>query len=184
MGNYKSYYSYRLKDPLYVTYVLKHGGGDCNRDHFKFKGDSTLTATPADYSRSGYDQGHLANAEDFAYDCSLDKRTFSYYNCIPQTRKLNRGVWKMWETRIRRLSQSHTLFITAGSIFTDRTLKPGHPVGVPDYCYKVVVDSATRATVYSLLFPNDNTDQAWPIDTSSLKQTVGYPLAIAVPAFR
>jgi endonuclease G len=184
MGNYKSYYSYRLKDPLYVTYVLKRGGGDCDRDNFRFKPDSTLTATSADYSHSGYDQGHLANAEDFVYDCTLDKKTFSYYNCIPQTRKLNRGVWKVWETRIRTLSQSHTLYITAGGIYTDRTLKRDHPVGVPDYCYKIVVDSATRSTVYSLIFPNDNTDQAWPIDTASLKQTVGYPLAIAAPAIR
>lgn len=184
MGNYKSYYSYRLKDPLYVTYILKRGGGDCDRAHFRFKPDSTLTANPADYSHSGYDQGHLANAEDFAYDCTLDKKTFSYYNCIPQSRKLNRGVWKVWETRIRDLSQSHTLYITAGAIYTDRTLKRSHPVGVPDYCYKVVVDSATRSMIYSLLFPNDNTDQAWPIDTSSLKQTVGYPLAIAAPAIR
>ncbi len=179
MGNYKSSYSYSLKSPLYVTYTLKQGGGDCDRDKFTFKADSTLTATNADYSHSGYDKGHLVNAEDFAYDCTLDKKTFSYYNCIPQTRKLNRGVWKVWESRIRELSQSHTLYITAGGIYTNRTLKAGHPVGVPDYCYKVVVDSATHMMVYSLLFPNDNSEQAWPIDTTSLKQTVGYPLAIA-----
>ncbi|MFD2148227.1 DNA/RNA non-specific endonuclease [Mucilaginibacter antarcticus] len=179
MGNYKSYYSYTLKDPLYVTYTLKQGGGDCERDNFDFKPDSTLTATSDDYRRSGYDRGHLANAEDFAYSCSLDKQTFSYYNCIPQTRKLNRGVWKVWESRIRELSQSHTLYITAGAIYTNRTLKAGHPVGVPDYCYKVVIDSATHMMVYSLIFPNDNSQQAWPIDTASLSNTVGYPLAIA-----
>jgi endonuclease G len=184
MGNYKSYYSYTLKDPLYVTYTLKDGGGDCDRDNFEFKADSTLTATADDYRRSGYDRGHLANAEDFAYNCTLDKKTFSYYNCIPQTRKLNRGVWKVWETRIRDLSQSHTLYITAGGIYTNRTLKAGSPVGVPDYCYKVVVDSTTRMMVYSLIFPNDNSQQAWPIDTASLKQTVGYPLTIAGSAVR
>jgi DNA/RNA endonuclease G (NUC1) len=179
MGNYSSYYSYTLKEPLYVSYMLKHGGGDCNRAHFRFKADSTLTATATDYAHSGYDEGHLANAEDFAYDCTLDKKTFSFYNCLPQTPRLNRGIWKVWETRIRDLSQTSTLYITAGGIFTDKLIKPGRHAAVPDYCYKVVIDSATRKTVYCLLFPNDTTDQVMPVSLEVLKNTLGYPLTVA-----
>jgi endonuclease G len=179
MGNYTSHYSYELKEPLYVTYTLSHGGGDCNRAHYRFKADSTLTATAADYAHSGYDEGHLANAEDFAYDCRLDKKTFSFYNCLPQTPRLNRGIWKVWETRIRALSQTQTLYITAGGIFTDKLIKPGKHVSVPDYCYKIVVDSASHKTVYCLLFPNDDTDQVMPIAIETLKGTLGYPLTLA-----
>ncbi|MDB5003203.1 MAG: hypothetical protein JWQ34_1428 [Mucilaginibacter sp.] len=178
MGNYTSHYSYALKEPLYVSYTLKYGGGDCSRAHYKFKADSTLTATAADYSHSGYDEGHLANAEDFAYDCKLDKKTFSFYNCLPQTPRLNRGIWKVWETRIRALSQTKTLYITAGGIFTAKLIKPGSHVAVPDYCYKVVIDSASGQTVYCLLFPNDNTDQVLPVSLNVLKGTLGYALTL------
>jgi endonuclease G len=178
MGNYSSHYSYTLKEPLYVSYTLKNGGGDCSRAHYRFRADSTLTATAADYAHSGYDEGHLANAEDFAYDCKLDKKTFSFYNCLPQTPRLNRGIWKVWETRIRALSQTNTLYITAGGIFTNRSIKPGSHVAVPDYCYKVVIDSATRKTVYCLLFPNDTTDQVLPVSLEVLKGTLGYPLTV------
>jgi endonuclease G len=179
MGNYTSHYSYQLKEPLYVSYTLTHGGGDCSRAHYRFKADSTLTANAADYSHSGYDEDHLANAEDFAYDCKLDKKTFSFYNCLPQTPKLNRGIWKVWETRIRALSQTQTLYITAGAIFTSKLIKPGRHAAVPDYCYKVVIDSATRQIVYCLLFPNDDTDAVLPIDLETLKGTLGYPLTLA-----
>jgi endonuclease G len=179
MGNYTSYYSYDLKEPLYVTYKLSHGGGDCNRSRYKFKADGDITATPADYAHSGYDEGHLANAEDFAYDCRLDKKTFSFYNCLPQTPRLNRGIWKVYETRIRTLSQTNTLYITAGGIFTDKLIKPGKHVAVPDYCYKVVIDSATHNTVFCLLFPNDTTGVVLPVSLAVLKGTLGYSLMVA-----
>lgn len=178
MGNYTSHYSYDLKEPLYVSYKLSHGGGDCNRAHYKFKADGKLTATAADYAHSGYDEGHLANAEDFAYNCTLDKKTFSFYNCLPQTPRLNRGIWKVYETRIRNLSQTNTLYITAGGIFTDKLIKPGKHVAVPDYCYKIVIDSATRKTVFCLLFPNDTTGRVWTLPPEVLKGTLGYDLTL------
>src|SRR5436853_110152 len=67
-GIYKSYFCYSLKEPLYVTYTLYKGGGGCDRDEqgFNFKKCGVQTASDADYSGSGYDKGHLANAEDFA----------------------------------------------------------------------------------------------------------------------
>ena len=34
---YISYFSNVLKEPLYVTYTLSKGGGDCDRSKFKFK---------------------------------------------------------------------------------------------------------------------------------------------------
>lgn len=72
-GIYKSYYCYTLKDPLYVVYTLYNGGGDCSRKDMKFVSDSA-TATNYDYYKSGYDRGHLVNAEDFAFDCENEKK--------------------------------------------------------------------------------------------------------------
>ena len=176
MGNYKSYYSYTVKNPLYVTYRLSKGGGDCERSRFKFEACGINTATDADYEHSGFHKGHLANAEDFAYDCVLDEKTFCYFNCVPQTSKLNLGIWKVWETKLRKLSQKQPLFIVAGAIYSDKIIKLGTTVGVPDYCYKIVVNPRTLEIVYCLLFPNDNSNAVQEIDLATLKAKLGYPL--------
>jgi endonuclease G len=55
---------------------------------------SITTATSRDYAGSGYDKGHMAAALDFASDCEKEEMTFVYYNALPQTPNLNRGVWK------------------------------------------------------------------------------------------
>src|ERR1051325_6593239 len=87
MGIYDSYFSYSLKNPVFVTYYLTSGGGDCDRSKFRFRA-TDFTATDDDYDKR-YDKGHLANAEDFAFDCAKDKKTFWYFNCSPQTPNLN-----------------------------------------------------------------------------------------------
>ena len=176
MAAYKSYYSYQVKNPLYVTYTLSKGGGDCNRAKFSFKSCGINTAGDEDYAGTGYDKGHLANAEDFAYDCELDKETFCYYNCVPQTTKLNRGIWKSWETKVRKLSQSKPVFVIAGAIYSDQLLKEGHTVVKPDYCYKIIVDPPTGKIVYCLLFPNDNSGKVEELSLSQLKAKLPYPL--------
>ncbi|HEX8609639.1 MAG TPA: DNA/RNA non-specific endonuclease [Pedobacter sp.] len=176
MAAYKSYYSYQVKNPLYVTYTLSKGGGDCNRAKFSFQKCGIKTADDDDYFGTGYDKGHLANAEDFAYNCSLDKETFCYYNCVPQTTKLNRGIWKTWETKVRKLSQSKPVFVIAGAIYTDQLLKEGHTVVKPDYCYKIIVDPPTGNILYCLLFPNDESGRVEALSLSALKAKLPYPL--------
>ncbi len=169
---YKSYFSYTLREPLYVTYTLYKGGGDCDRDGMRFDECGVNTATDDDYDKA-YDKGHLANAEDFAYDCDLDRATFCYYNCLPQVPRLNRGIWKTWETQIRKLSQKKRLFIVAGGIFGTKTYGPNR-IGVPDYCYKIVYEADTRKVLYCLLFPNDTSKSYKEVTLAELKQKVGY----------
>ena len=175
VGIYKSYYNYALKEPLYVTYTLFKGGGDCPRTGFSFKKCGINSATNADYAGSSYDKGHLANAEDFANNCQDDEKTFCYYNCVPQTVKLNRGIWKKWETKIRQESQNHVLFIIAGGIYKDKTIGE-NKIGVPDQCYKIVVDAVTKEIRYCLLFPNDNSGTVSAVTLLELKNKLGYDL--------
>src|SRR5207248_7160427 len=76
-----SHFSQKLKEPLYVTYALYKGGGDCSRSGMRFKNDVARiqTATANDYAHSGFDIGHLANAEDFASNCAKERMTFVFY---------------------------------------------------------------------------------------------------------
>ncbi len=176
-GIYKSYFCYAVKQPLYVTYALYKGGGDCDRDRegFDFKKCGIKTASDKDYSKSGYDKGHLVNAEDFAFDCEKEALTFCYYNCLPQTVALNRGIWKTWEEKIRETSQTRKLFIIAGGIYGKKTIGK-NKIGVPDYCYKIVLDAQTKDIIWCLLFPNDKSGDVVEISLDNLKRKLGYGL--------
>lgn len=168
---YSSYYSFKYKTPVIVVYTLYKGGGDCNRDKFHFKVASLKKgATSEDYSCSGYDMGHLANAEDFAYDCSLDELTFRFWNCLPQTPQLNRGIWNVNEAEIRKLSQSDSLLIICGGFFKNFFI--GDSVYVPSTCFKVVYSYTQKNVVMSLIFTNTSTPEKMFIDYDSLNLTI------------
>jgi endonuclease G len=170
---YTSYYSYSVKSPLYVVYYLYKGGGDCSRKQLSFTKEYR-SASNKDYAKSGYDRGHLANAEDFAFDCTMEKCTFSYYNCIPQHQKLNRGSWKSWETTIRKESQRDRLKIYTGAIYGKQTIGSG--VGVPDYCWKIVYNTRTKLIMHALLFKNDASEAVQRITTKQLSAMLKYPI--------
>lgn len=150
MGTYDSYFSYELKNPVFVTYTLYKGGGDCDRSKFRFRA-TDFTATDKDYDKR-YDKGHLANAEDFAFNCKQDEATFWYFNCTPQTPNLNRGPWKKDETMIRELSQQAKLLVLCGSYFTNDYI--GNKVYIPKYCWKVVQNTATGQIVLCRYYTN------------------------------
>ena len=181
-GIYESYFNRKLKEPLYVTYTLFKGGGDCDREAegFDFKVDEfDETATDDDYAHSGFDKGHLANAEDFAFDCDKEELTFKYYNCVPQTVRMNRGIWKTWETNIRTLSVSKKILIVAGSIYAKKKLGP-NKVGIPSHCYKIVINPSTKKILYCLVFPNNKTNTFQVVTFTELKQRLGYRLVPTV----
>lgn len=80
----------------WVAYRLtsKHAFG-CLAHTNDFHADQELPpgrrAKPADYKRSGYDRGHEAPAEDFAWSASLMRDSFSMANMTPQLPGLNRA---------------------------------------------------------------------------------------------
>ena len=156
-GIYKSNFSNTYREPKYVSYYLYKGGGDCNRDKFSFKNDDTRLecATDLDYKGSHYDKGHLANAEDVAFDCMKDELTFRYYNCLPQTTNLNRGIWKSKETQIREWSQKEKLYIVCGGFFGNKKIGK---ITVPSYCWKVVQSVSSKKVLFCGWF--SNTDKA------------------------
>jgi len=152
-GIYKANFSNSYHESNYVSYFLFKGGGRCSRANSHFINDDPRLqcATDEDYKGSHYDKGHLANAEDFAFDCDKDELTFRYYNCLPQTPNLNRGIWKKEETKIRKWSQTEKLYIICGGIFG--TKKIGR-IAVPTFCWKVVQSVATKKILFCGWFSN------------------------------
>ena len=152
-GIYKANFSNSYHESNFVSYFLFKGGGQCSRasSHFINDDPRLQCATDEDYKGSHYDKGHLANAEDFAFDCEKDELTFRYYNCLPQTPNLNRGIWKKEETQIRKWSQTEKLYIICGGFFGNK--KIGR-IAVPTYCWKVVQSVATKKVLFCGWFSN------------------------------
>lgn len=171
---YQSYYSYKLKTPVYVIYDIWKAGGKCDRGSSTFKTGNILKSAKAkDYSKSGFDQGHLVPFEDFAFDCKAAESTFFFYNAIPQYPNLNRGEWKKWENIVREASKKDSLkIITGGSKWTSTI---GNGVAVPDYCWKVVWSKSQKVVLYALLFENKKQDGSVSIETiTTLEKKIGF----------
>jgi len=173
-GIYTSYFSYTLHQPLYVSYKLYKGGGNCSRKNVIFKtGDLPNSASQKDYTSSGYDKGHLANSKDFAYDCQYQEKTFRFYNCVPQTPRLNRGVWKHYESALRDISQYDSILVICGSIFGNKTIGP-NKISIPSYCWKIAYSLSTKKLIMCKIFPNDNSNTVEDITIDKLKAKLLY----------
>lgn len=152
LGIYEVLYSYEHQSPIWVKYSLVNGGGDCNRSKFsfiKFKG----TASNEDYIGSGFDKGHLVPAEDFAYDCNLERKTFYFYNVSAQYPNMNRGIWKTYEERIRKISQKEKIDIICGCFYSDQKIENSQ-ISIPTSCWKIV-KSQTNETLISIIVTNN-----------------------------
>ena len=111
----------------------------------------TDQAQVEDYRRSGYDRGHMTPSGDMP-DAAAQEESFSLANMVPQTPKLNRGIWEGVESAVRRLAEREgELFLVTGPAFAGEELKSIGPDGVlvPSSTWKAVYDPrADGAGVY------------------------------------
>jgi len=175
---YTSYFSKRLKEPVYVTYKLYKAGGKGSRAGLVFKVDGVKgTATPKDYRGSGYDEGHLADAADFSNNPKREELTFRFYNCVPQDPHLNRGIWKHYETEIRKLSQNDSLLVITGSVFGHKTIG-FNGVALPNLCWKVVESLTTKKILYCFTITNDEDSKEVDFTVVELQKLLGYAIPL------
>jgi endonuclease G len=161
---YVSFHNQKAGSPVAVVYKLYKGGGPCSRAGFRFINDLKVkTATSDDYAKSGYDKGHMANSEDFANNCPYDELTFRFYNCTPQKPELNRGPWRMLESKIRDASQTDSLLVFCVNIYGDTSLHLGNSRAVvPTICIKAAKSITTGKYLYFVAFTNTSTPAEIP----------------------
>jgi endonuclease G, mitochondrial len=115
------------------------------------------SAVTQDYSRSGYDRGHLCPAGDFRHDKELQDETFYMSNMAPQVPDFNRGIWNDLENKVRSwVKKRGELIVITGPI-----LKKGLPtigrmnqIAVPEKFYKIIYDPENEEAI-AFLFPNE-----------------------------
>ena len=146
-GVYRSYFNSKFSTVSFVRYTLYRGGGTVSRKGMAFRHTYGHSIFP--YLKSGYDKGHLAAAQDFAYSKSAMLATFDYINALPQAPALNRGAWKRLESKVRKWSQPDTLMIECGGLEFDSTRHM-----VPKYFYKIVTRHQGRDTLANIIYLN------------------------------
>ncbi|MEZ0483742.1 DNA/RNA non-specific endonuclease [Fibrella aquatica] len=140
-------YDTDLKNALWVAYPLLayEITGDADRDTERFMPDPSVdggTALPTDYTKSGYDRGHLAPAGDFKFSQQLTKQSFFMSNISPQAPQFNRGIWKSLEEQVRAWAlRDGGLYIVTGPVLRNGlpTIGKTNEVAIPDSFYKVIL---------------------------------------------
>lgn len=139
-------YSDLRGNPLWVTYQLTASNPQPHHArpaNFRSDERGLLPVSPDDYSRSGYDRGHLApsHAIDLVYGQGAQRETFLMTNIAPQRPNLNRKLWqRLEEVEVDRfLARFGVLWVLAGPVFDDRIqrLKIAWRVEVPDAFFKI-----------------------------------------------
>lgn len=163
-GRYSVEYDTTLKIPRRVTWSLCPSdlGAEKRVSQMKFYPDADIpggTANPSDYTRTGYDRGHMCPAADRSCSRRSMTATFSMANITPQAPALNRGAWKRIEDATRSyVKGGHPVTIIADAIFWQAdTLRIGRSgVAVPHAFVKTVRLMANDSIIFTRYFQNDN----------------------------
>jgi DNA/RNA endonuclease G (NUC1) len=113
-----------------------------------------------DYTRSGFDRGHMAPNADFNDTYENAVRTFFIANIWPQTPELNRVRWLKTENETRRLASLY-LSVKVVIIVDEFTEKKVANISVPACFKRRVYDLKTGELIYQIdvyQFDNSQSD--------------------------
>ncbi len=136
----------------------------------------------SDYSRSGYDRGHLAPNADMPTR-KAQAESFSLANMVPQVHANNAGVWAGIEAAARELARNEgELYVISGPVFAGDNIKSiGRGVLVPTQLWKVIYSpKQQRAGAY--LIDNDESQDYQVISIAQLQKLAGIDPLPALPA--
>ena len=155
-------YNKDLKLPNWVSYELtrQETKGKEKRSN-RFIADPLAIgtiATNADYTRSGYDKGHMAPAADMKWSPKAMKESFYFSNMCPQHPPLNRRGWKNLEEKIRdwAIADSAVIVICGPIIERESKTIGKNKVAVPQQFFKVVLSPFVKPMrAIGFLFNNE-----------------------------
>ncbi len=104
-------------------------------------------ATPRDYTRSGFDRGHMTPADDMP-SYATQAQTFTMANMAPQAPRLNQRLWRALEGSLHVWAERNgDLHIVTGPVFSSRPSRLNDRVATPSGFFKAVYDSGAENVV-------------------------------------
>ena len=155
-------YNKDTKLPNWVAWHLtaEHTDGAFKRKGLKFREDEDVDeprATDRDYSKSGYDRGHMCPSGDCRWSEKAQKESFLFTNACPQEHGLNAGDWNEMEQMCRRWAEKYgSLYIVCGPIIYKGKRKTigNNKVVVPDAFFKVVMRLGDNPCAVGFIYKN------------------------------
>lgn len=120
----------------------------------------TESATPRDYSSSGYDRGHFCPAADMTFSAEAMDETFFMSNMSPQIPAFNMGVWRELEELTRDWARRcEQLYVVTGPVLTEPALAQigFSKVSVPAAFYKILLAPKQQRAI-AFILPNGRSD--------------------------
>ncbi|WP_312186063.1 fimbrillin family protein [Sphingobacterium sp.] len=194
--NYAMLYDKKLKMAYWVAYPLYSSIlGSGNRTEAWGYDPQVSTAfqpllmNAQGFSKYGYDRGHQLPSADRNLNTSQNKTTFYFTNMTAQASRLNQGVWRLLEEKVRTWSaQCDTMYIVTGAIPTtssDTMLdfaqdNDGKDVAVPKYYFKALA-MKKGSEYYTIAYKMNNeippsgvTFENYRLTVSDLEKATGF----------
>ncbi len=168
-GSFKIGWSPSLKHPLWCAYHVpaKLKFEDGNRPSFTIDRSVASSPKPADYTRSGYDRGHMVpnHAIISRFGENERRKTFMMSNISPQSPPLNRGVWRDVEHRIADFwtEKYGEIWVVVGCIPSSSDEKiSGSGIDIPDAYYQIIIaQQGYEVRALAVAFPQRISWNAW-----------------------
>ena len=195
-GEFKIGWSDTLRHPVWCAYHVTRDARCENAKRPGFSKDRSLprTPVPGDYTKSGYDRGHMVPnyAIVTRYGEEAQKLTFCMSNIAPQTPALNRGIWREVEHRIADLwtARYGEIWVIVGCISatSNRETIGGSDIDVPTAYYQVVIaQEGMDVRALAVLFDQSVSWKAWAarhlITIDELESLTGLDFNPELPSF-
>ena len=127
-----------------------------------------------DYSRSGFDRGHMTPSGDMP-DAQSHYDSFTLANMVPQDPKNNRGIWEAIESAVRGLTEQRgELYVITGPLFVGSSVQQiNGRVLVPTHIYKLVYD-LQRNEGAAYLMKNVDTRDVQQLSVEEIGKMAGF----------
>ena len=165
---YRVSYNADNRIPNWVAWRLTsaHTHGKVLREEQNFEADYDADGPRVDtydYSRSGYDRGHMCPAGDNKWDEEAMQQTFMLSNICPQNHSLNWVAWNDLEMQTRHWARKYgEVFVVCGPILRDVKHKTigRHKVVVPEAFYKVILRLKPEPAALGFIYENNSSEQS------------------------
>ncbi len=156
-------YSEKRRDPAWVSYrVFRVAPAKAPHRSDRFKVDSRTQSavSSADFTKTGYDRGHMAPSRviGLLYGAEAQEETFLMSNIVPQKPDLNRGTWRVLEEmECDKLAVNfEEIWVTTGPTFEDKVKTLLGGVAIPTSFYKIFIDEENGTPrAISFLIPQE-----------------------------
>ena len=196
-------YNERFNAANWACWRLTHGDmGVVTRSRGNFQPDELLPDSVyhvqhRDYTRSGFDRGHIVPSAERTSSREANLATFYTTNLLPQHPDLNQGPWKQFEEWCQEQCSDTAvvLYIAAGGIFHEPVPRLDGKVAVPDSCFKIALivrrgdgpgDVTDSTMLVAVCVPNLQGIrgvrwQTWLTTVDRIERSTGYDFLPALP---